>query len=160
LCRNQQDISCRECFVTHVVLIYPEQPIAPECRRVLPHERFRAGVAGLCEQYSAKACGEIGGACGAFSQVSERIHATGASSNLDQYFRQIDAWHTRFDFLAQCDKGRWIFQLVQRTEYQFRFPGHSLKAHCLVLRKPSGNRTISCVQFLSQHRKRWLGEGA
>ena len=35
---NQQgDVSCcRECFVTHVVLIYPEQPITPNARACLP----------------------------------------------------------------------------------------------------------------------------
>ena len=40
-----------------------------------------------------------------------------------RYFRQIDARHTRLDLVAQCDQRRWIFEFVQRTEYQFqRFP--------------------------------------
>ena len=147
---DQHGIAADQRVFTHIVLIDPQQPVAFERRRVLPHEWFRAGIAGFGHQHRAQAGGQIGRARRALGQVRECLHAARARGNLQQDFRQIDARHARPDLFAQLDQRRRFLQRLQWAEHQFSPVADRLEAHRVVLGQTRGNAPVGLVQFLRQ----------
>jgi hypothetical protein len=101
---HEHGVGRDEGVLAHVVLVHPQQAVAPQRGHVLPHEWLGTGVARLGEQYRAQTGGQIGRACGTLGQMREGFHAAGARRDLQQDLRQVDARHACLDLVAQCDK--------------------------------------------------------
>ncbi|CCF70621.1 hypothetical protein XAPC_4358 [Xanthomonas citri pv. punicae str. LMG 859] len=152
--RHQHGVAGNQRVITHIVLIDPHQPVAFERRGVLPHQRFRAGVAGFSHQHRAQAGGQVGRTRRALGQVREGIYAASTRGDFQQDFRQIDARHARLDFVAQRDQRRWFFQRFQGAEHQFGLVADRLEAHRVVLGQASGDAPVGFVQFARECRQR------